>query len=131
MTTCAKCGDCCEAIYIGTTKTAVTQAQRGSEDEVFIRKHWRRISRREAALRRGVTATHGPYYVCLKFDRTTRLCTAHDERPPACRNYPWYGNEPRIPAIAAYKRCSFWHDIPRSDWPDDVIPLHAEVEAQP
>jgi Fe-S-cluster containining protein len=27
-------------------------------------------------------------YQCDRFDPTTRLCTAHEERPPICRAYP-------------------------------------------
>jgi Fe-S-cluster containining protein len=27
-------------------------------------------------------------YSCDRFDRASRLCTAHDERPPICRAYP-------------------------------------------
>jgi Fe-S-cluster containining protein len=27
-------------------------------------------------------------YQCDRFDAVSRLCTAHDERPPICRAYP-------------------------------------------
>jgi Fe-S-cluster containining protein len=31
-------------------------------------------------------------YRCDRFDDETRLCLAHDERPPICRAYPVAGN---------------------------------------
>jgi Fe-S-cluster containining protein len=27
-------------------------------------------------------------YQCERFDSSSRLCTAHEERPPICRAYP-------------------------------------------
>lgn len=50
-------------------------------------------------------------FACRFFDKTTRMCTAHDKRPPICQGYPFYDQEPtsqmRLPA-----KCSYWADIP-------------------
>lgn len=128
MTECAKCGDCCEAIPLGLSKTAMMryEYESGSPNHLtalFINKWWRRISRAKYASvhpEAAQTASHF-FYECLKFDPVSRLCTAHDERPPICSNYPWYGRSPLamdhhgIPA-----RCSFWTDVPERKWPEWV-----------
>jgi Fe-S-cluster containining protein len=46
---------------------------------VFAAAHWRATE----------AQTDGMHaYQCDRFDVTTRLCTAHEERPPICRAYP-------------------------------------------
>lgn len=48
---------------------------------------------------------------CDKFDAVARACTAHEERPPICRDYPWYGEEPwQERASCLPERCSFRSD---------------------
>jgi Fe-S-cluster containining protein len=47
---------------------------------------------------------------CKKFDKTTRKCTAHNDRPQLCRNYPWYGKEPKRGDTTMGGRCSFLVD---------------------
>jgi Fe-S-cluster containining protein len=51
----------------------------GAADLVFATEHWHPTGERAAEL-------HG--YSCDRFDPVSRLCTAHDERPPICRTYP-------------------------------------------
>jgi len=68
-------------------------------DALFIRDHWRFLE-----------GDSGKMY-CLKFDKEARLCTVHNEKPPVCRGFPWYGKEPNPKAIEAYPNCSFWSDI--------------------
>lgn len=75
-----------------------------------------------------ISGTEG-WLWCDQFDRTSRLCLAHDHRPSICRDFPWYGREPRgtrtewngehvIGLIS--RRCSFWADVPASERPADV-----------
>jgi len=45
-----------------------------------------------------------------------RLCTAHDERPPVCRNFPWYDydiDDPGDPLPWRHRssRCTFLADV--------------------
>ena len=54
----------------GTTRSA---------DLIFAAAHWTATGERRAGM-------HA--YQCDRFDTTTRLCTAHDDRPPICRAYP-------------------------------------------
>jgi Fe-S-cluster containining protein len=52
----------------------------GAADLVFAAAHWR------ATGEQTVDGMHA--YACDRFDPVSRLCTAHDERPPICHAYP-------------------------------------------
>jgi len=60
-------------------------------------------------------------WTCDAFDPDTRLCTAHDDRPPLCREFPWYDDEPGGTSVSV--RCSFLLDLPPSERPEDARPL--------
>ena len=77
-------------------------------DADFIATHWHPLSDDE--------------YRCDAFDPATRLCTARDDRPPVCRNYPWYG---RTPSAERYMnpQCSYLADLQPSERPEGSRPL--------
>lgn len=103
MTDCAKCGNCCDPVTLsadawqrmGTIAAGgtpwpgrATITPRHTADAEFCREHWTPVAEH---------TTDGGEYLsleCDKFDPATRLCTAHDARPPICAGYPWYGKEP-------------------------------------
>ncbi len=111
MTECNRCGDCCEHLTIAFTKVQLRAFLVAAEgrpgtarfedhraDARFILEHWHRAAG-------GGTRT---VYACDAFDAEARSCTAHADRPPICRGYPWYGNPP--PAAEDLRlppRCSF------------------------
>jgi len=110
MTECNRCGDCCENMPLNVTKKQLrrylaTEATRpGGPRNVdheanarFILTHWHRSGG-------GGTATR---YSCDAFDPLTRLCTAHEERPPICQGYPWYGRTPTSVTVRLSARCSY------------------------
>ena len=76
----------------------------------FISAHWHPLGDHE--------------YRCDRFDASHRLCAAHEERPPVCRDYPWYGSEPaeRGPD-GMIPRCSYLADLPPSLRPEGSRPL--------
>ncbi len=124
MTDCARCGDCCDPVILPLTKKQVRE--RNTPSGPFILANWRRISRAEAARRRPDLEPHRPgqrYYQCAAFDPDTRLCTAHDDRPPICRRFPWYEQKPEASRLGTLTRCSFWADIPQADRPSWALPL--------
>ncbi|MBU0596459.1 YkgJ family cysteine cluster protein [Candidatus Bipolaricaulota bacterium] len=88
---CRQCGDCCEPILLRATKREI-RADRSLEGDDFILRHWRRIAKEEAFRRRPILRGNHYrgrcYYVCDCFDRVTRRCGAHEERPPICRAFP-------------------------------------------
>jgi Fe-S-cluster containining protein len=131
MTECARCGDCCERIFYWGDwnnlqqwaewgRTVRDWAGENPDDErgrmtekqfalvanaEFILTHWRPAPE-DAAL-------PVPRFSCSAFDPISRLCTAHDSRPPICRGYPWYGEIPEAGyERLASPRCSFWADVP-------------------
>jgi Fe-S-cluster containining protein len=64
---------------LGPADIRQSAATTGAVDLVFAAEHWTPTGQR----------AHGMHaYQCDRFDPTTRLCTAHDERPPICRAYP-------------------------------------------
>jgi Fe-S-cluster containining protein len=118
VTECAKCGDCCESIWMNSTKADMRKRLRDAshtsnnvENARFILNHWHRQS--------GIGKT--ARWACDMFDPVSRLCTAHDSRPPICRDFPWYGREPHLIDIS--KRCSFWADLPAEMRPPDWQPV--------
>ena len=137
MTECSCCGDCCERItFWGDWNTLqqwanwgqawrewamynLRDGEDGGMDSAvaeclanadFILSHWRPIAE-DAGLAM-------PRFQCSAFDPVTRLCTAHSSRPPICRGYPWYNDEPgQHPERLMGKRCSFWTDVPLEQRP--------------
>jgi Fe-S-cluster containining protein len=108
MTECNKCGDCCENIYFnkeqietmrltGMTMKGYIPSKDNWEDMYFIYQNW--------------DENDDGSWNCSMFDLESRLCTAHDSRPPVCRGFPWYGREPHKVAIEKYINCSFWADV--------------------
>lgn len=143
LATCNGCGDCCERI--GLSKTVLGSIPNWSEwyqgwrdwawchlldgedggltnDEQeyianaeFITQHWR-VS--------GLSSNDGYLYLsCDAFDGETRRCTVHDSKPPVCRNFPWYGDEPIAERLDGYPRCSYWHDVPFDKRPGAKLPV--------
>jgi len=108
---CRQCGECCDPILLRSTKRAI-RADRSMASDEFILSHWRRISKDEAFIKRPLLrASHYPgryYYVCDRFDPTTRRCTAHDARPAICRAFP---NNLRVPGrplhLRTYPQCGY------------------------
>lgn len=78
---CTACGDCCDPIWypLGAADIRQSASTTGAEDLVFAAAHWTPTGARQDAM-------HA--YQCDHFDPESRLCTAHDERPPICRAYP-------------------------------------------
>lgn len=133
MSGCAKCGDCCEEIWIAYSKAGLERelasgelSSKNAESMRFVLKHWTRIPRNR--LSRNNVAPGGFYYTCDRFDAVERTCTAHEDRPPICQDFPWYGKEPDPVRLTGHRRCSFWHDVPQELWPDNLEPLEAPVE---
>jgi Fe-S-cluster containining protein len=153
---CARCGACCEEIYIPTdavTLMADTFPEPASDagppdpsrevarkvwaeiragearDHQFFRAHWHPVMDGTAQRSREVQGRRRFAYTCDAFDPARRLCTAHDDRPLTCRRYPWYGEPPVVTAIR-FAQCSYWHDIPPEQWPTWVDPLPSR-EDQP
>jgi Fe-S-cluster containining protein len=129
--TCSRCGDCCERIgfrgdwsylqqmadWIKEWRVWAMENLRNGEDggldqetadhaanAEFLLAHWRPIPE-DAGLAM-------PRFSCDAFDPVTRLCTAHAWRPPICRGYPWYGEQPGQSAHRIGPSCSFWADVP-------------------
>lgn len=51
------------------------------------------------------------FYECRHFDTTTRECRNYANRPPMCRDFPWYG-EPADETKSIPANCSYSADVP-------------------
>lgn len=131
---CAKCGDCCEDLCLDTRHVDEgnrwwlywqrggkknTRTRQGMWPDIrFITSHWTEVRR-----------TGGQSVMrCDQFDTETRTCMAYEDRPPVCRDYPWYSDagdaeriRKRAPQIA--RRCSFLLDVAPEDRGPDARPL--------
>jgi Fe-S-cluster containining protein len=140
VTECSRCGDCCERIHFSGDwgylqewvdwkqswyEWAMHNLRDGEDgglwDELtpvqaatlanadFLTSHWTPIPEDAGKAM--------PRFQCSAFDPATRLCTAHDSRPPICSGYPWYGSDERPTRRLWSHRCSFWADVPLEDRP--------------
>lgn len=148
---CARCGSCCENIWCDDYDDAVKWSTAALEripdpatDEGWA--YWQESKpdwgdeQREDAIRKydpdgrqradaDFLAAHWKVqdngrYSCDAFDPVTRLCTAHESRPPVCEDYPWYGEEPSAERGTYMGReCSYLADLPPSERPEGSRPL--------
>jgi hypothetical protein len=93
-------------------------------DWAFFLVHWHPLGRKQAAvinprLREG-SRQRDHFYTCDQFDPETNQCRAHERRPQTCRGFPWYGGPPSAHALRSHPRCSYWADVPQTDWPAGV-----------
>lgn len=137
---CAMCGNCCNPVTVDTSTADVfntwwlywqrggtkgTRTKRKGISSVrFAAEHWTEITRDDET----VTLR------CDQYDPGTKMCMAHDDRPPVCTDYPWYGVDQRgdeaVRKLAMADRaqhigrnCSFQLDIPPEDRPAGSRPL--------
>lgn len=118
---CNGCGCCCDPVTLPVTQLEVLRAKgipwRTRE---WILEDLRPISRRTAKEKapwlfgrlteRIIENALPMFYECRWFDQTQRLCTAYENRPKPCSDFPWAGKPPRPTAILP-PMCSFREDI--------------------
>lgn len=131
MTVCKpNCGKCCDPVTFNITawyrmiyehgdgeraryaeSVAAGQMEQGNADYQlrnvdFINKHW--TPQRDQDLWSNLVLLQ-----CDKFDHETRTCTAYEDRPPICSDYPFYGADPGIKGTRwLLEGCSFIEDVP-------------------
>lgn len=112
---CAGCGDCCEQIwmYSGFDPERETENTADQQTLKFIKENWQLEETAESGWTR---------WSCQKWDAGTRLCNAHEERPPICSQYPFYGREPDAKQITNL-RCSYLLDVKPEARPKGARPL--------
>ena len=115
MTDCTKCGDCCEniwSVHPDRLKASLSVIPPLTPNKVladnqataiFVLKYWKVLEERGESAK----------YECTFFDKETRLCTAHESRPPVCSGFPWYNSKPRL-SVGISPRCSFNGDVRKS-----------------
>jgi Fe-S-cluster containining protein len=97
---------------------------RSEEDFIWILTHWEPVG-----LGKRWLASDGKWYQdykyrCKSYDPVHALCTAHDDRPPVCRHYPWYSQGPtRAKARKMGGQCSYLLDVPPANRPAGSHPL--------
>lgn len=148
---CARCGSCCDPVHFERERLEAilkwtTEALEGVPDpgtdegwEHWL-KHGYAASDRERAVCRFdpagryrtdvdfIAAHWAPIddktVACDAYDPETALCTAHENRPPVCRDYPWYGREPSEDTRTDLDpHCSYLADLPPDKRPEGSRPL--------
>lgn len=128
MTVCPDgCGACCDPVLSPYTKLDVLLGRVACDPETarWVLEDLTPISRRQGltevdylseggrtmAIVDGVPTVGWTYfYRCRHFDAEARLCRNYENRPPACRDYPWYGDPPD-PNKALPRECAFRADL--------------------
>ena len=115
---CAGCGDCCDPVWLPYSKEMLTttvamnsdgDAHDLGEDATFVLAHMTPMDP-QPAQPSGETGS-GIAWSCDAWDPSTRQSTAHDDRPPMCRAYPWYGQPAADTVAALLPRCSHRWDV--------------------
>lgn len=97
---CGSCTECCKAIHIERFPNAHLGT---GPDWDFIKSNWKKISARRAKKANPYIFSHGPdrtkkvkrskqFYRCVNLTPTG--CGTYETRPPVCRDYPYYGQQP-------------------------------------
>lgn len=110
MGECNGCGACCDPVAMPQTKWEILAlpgldpltrqwvlnalTPMGAREAMTLEPHIRRVSFGLDP----VTNEPSPvfFFRCAWFDRESRTCTRYDERPSACRDYPWGGVRPEV-----------------------------------
>lgn len=113
-------------IQFGTWTAAVANARRYVPDEIGEtgpedQRQWANAVFLASSLRPVYSAGGVMYLACAYYDGQTQECRAYDQRPPVCRDFPWYGREPD--GDFAEGRCSYLLDVAPSERPDGARPL--------
>lgn len=121
-TACNACGACCDPVVanfdLDEEPRTGTDLDAG-ESWDFAVEHWTKLGSEGAEV----------YYRCDAFDPETRLCTAHDDRPPICSGYPWYGRTREVLTVLDVVRiwrfpsCEFYADLPPEVRPEGWEPV--------
>jgi Fe-S-cluster containining protein len=115
---CAGCGDCCDPVWLPYGEEILAGAQamnapgRSSslgEDAQWVVDHMKPLALQPVA--RPGAAADATAWACDALDPVTRVCTAHELRPPMCRGYPWYGRPAGRNADALLPGCSHHWDL--------------------
>jgi len=149
VTTCGCCGDCCRDIPLSTSKAAFRRKLShgdARDDDVWAawvagwesqgdpetpdRESWVRL---QADARFIIEHWHGGRrapngttkgWTCDRFDPETWLCTAYEERPPICSDFPWYDRPAgHVDGGRWPLRCTFWADRPAEERPEGWVPV--------
>lgn len=123
------CGACCDPVVLPYTREEVLRAPwlLDPADRAFVIDALTPVRRRDGLRRAsylsaGVTVMGRPgspestvlawsfFYDCRHFDPETRRCTNYDNRPPLCRDFPWYGDPPD-PSKALPTECAYRADL--------------------
>lgn len=112
---CRACGACCRVIPLGFDLFSPEMFEKAkklrSAELRFLQLHWRPITlakAREGHPHRKFKKSDGPWhiYTCIKLTDDGR-CSVHDDKPYACKGYPWYGKPPRPAFAFASPNCGF------------------------
>lgn len=120
---CFGCGNCCKIIPMGISWEGINDIYTQQEDKEseyaknikFILDNWTPIYcfvdiwRIRPDMR--ILADH--YYTCKQFNKFNHNCMVYNNRPPVCKDYPFYGRAEHVSLI--YEYCAFNEKIYGSD----------------
>jgi len=139
------CGNCCDPIMMpksrqdieAALKSGQIKSRRAKRDLMFMLRNWTWTGEYSHKWIAG-QETFSHHVQCAKFDRETRLCGAHEQRPFTCRGFPFYDHDPMdvVPGMTdTHSQCSYMLNVPRESRPPGARPLipievvqHAHVD---
>ena len=126
---CKQCGQCCEVIGVKWDLLDMFRAE--GLDADFIKKHWTPVNYVIASIIKprwwGRDHSERNYFICDCFDYETRDCSAQDDKPPVCRDYPLYTKHENTKGY--YNTgCGYYREEKIEEWEIGQTGIHARVE---
>jgi len=130
----ANCGACCDPVLSNYGPYDIATAPAWQTELVWMRENTDPLPRGETLVRwrelvgagdRNVVDRDGMiiqphFYRCHHFDDETRSCTNYENRPPMCRDYPFYGGTHGDNEVALPKTCGYLVDVGRTPVPVEI-----------
>ena len=120
MGKCRQCGACCRAIAMLYSKKDIQNNWSNviGGSKAFVLENWKRISKEQSVKNNPHLASlmkeyqwgnQKTYWYTCKLLQGNR-CSIHKERPPICKGYPWYDNEPDRKEFLYGENCGYQVD---------------------
>lgn len=138
------CGICCKVVKLTITQTDYERMAflYGTGDKVHkldpkfdwshVLGHFRPISRGEALRINPYLEQNSPphagntFYTCDWYNQETKLCKHYNDRPPICRDYPFYGKQLTIDEKWYTPDCGYIEDVGKTA---EEVTGHNKLEA--
>lgn len=104
------CGSCCDPVSLShETANRLYAFGPAQPQAAWAWEHWSPVA---------PDGNDGVHLVCINYDPQSRACLDYDNRPPVCREFPFYGRDPNEKLNTLSRVCGYQAELGRT-----VLPL--------